>query len=549
MESQLALERQIATPGSSTGGAFEMDLRTLLSQRTRLVLGVGLVIALIANVLYYLVLGTPATVASPWGDALSVVWLIGPAIFLAALLVCYLWQDLTASQLQKLNLAAFSLELFVVLQINALFNPADPLFIAVAVLLFLPAALIPWPLRYQVTLGVVAVGSFLLSKTLGVALIPGMQEYWAARGGSLALWNHIIEGTAGDTVLAVIALFASKSLYQLRKTEHKARRLGNYLILKQLGRGGMGSVYLAQHALMCRPTAVKVITPETDSSTALARFEREVRVSSTLTHPNTITIYDFGHTQGGEFYYAMEYLEGLDLQEMVERYGPIEPARAVYILLQLVGSLAEAHSRDIIHRDIKPSNIFLTRRGGLYDFVKVLDFGLAKEVDADAAAASITQSGTIFGTPMYIAPETVYGPADVDGRADIYNVGGVAYWMLTGRPPFTSSNTIGVLIDHVKTEPRPPSQVTELEIPRELDEIVLRCLAKKPEDRFFSAEELESELQALEFNPAWDRKRAREWWSLHGIVSEDALDCQCFAPEDFQSSEFELQELAAGTSA
>ena len=223
----------------------------------------------------------------------------------------------------------------------------------------------------------------------------------------------------------------------------------------------------------------------------MARFEREVRLSSTLTHPNTITIYDFGRTQDNEFYYAMEYLEGLDLQELVEQYGPVPAPRTAFILAQVASSLAEAHSRDIVHRDIKPSNIFLTRRGGLYDFVKVLDFGLAKEMDADATSAVLTQSGVIFGTPLYISPETVYGQDEVDGRADIYNLGGVAYWMLTGQPPFSSSRSVEVLIDHVKTIPKRPSEISELDIPPELDEIVMKCLEKKPEDRFRTAEELE----------------------------------------------------------
>ncbi len=543
MEEQVEVQRRFATPTSS-GGSFEQGLRALLWERCRQVFWIGLAVTAIAYLLHISVLKTEPQLDSAVSAWDALIWAVHPFSFVLALLLHYTWRGASARTLQRLVFAIFAIDLAVAVVGAALFLPSDPLFIAVAIFLFVPAALIPWPVRYQVALGAVGAVSFLVGTVLIRRFVPGAEAYWAELGGSMAFVNHLIEGTVGYVVLAAIAVIASRTLYTLRKTAHKAKTLGNYLVHGELGSGGMGQVFVAQHALMCRPTAVKVLNSDNNNPTAVARFEREVRLSSTLTHPNTITIYDFGRTQDNEFYYAMEYLEGLDLQELVEQYGPVPAPRTAFILTQVASSLAEAHSRDIVHRDIKPSNIFLTRRGGLYDFVKVLDFGLAKEMDADATSAVLTQSGVIFGTPLYISPETVYGQDEVDGRADIYNLGGVAYWMLTGQPPFSSSRSVEVLIDHVKTIPKRPSEISELDIPPELDEIVMKCLEKKPEDRFRTAEELEEALLSIDFEPNWNRKKARDWWTLHGIVGEEALDCECFAPDSEISGEAGMTELA-----
>jgi len=277
----------------------------------------------------------------------------------------------------------------------------------------------------------------------------------------------------------------------------------------------MGEVFVARHARMCRPSAVKVLRVSGSlDGDALARFEREVQLSSSLTHPNTITIFDFGRAGQNTFYYAMEYLEGLDLQRLVERFGPIEARRVVYLLTQVCGSLAEAHGLQIVHRDLKPANIFLTQRGGLCDYVKVLDFGLAKVVDSDEAAG-VTRKGVILGTPEYMAPEAIRDGDHVDTRADIYSLGGVAYYLLTGRPPFGPGNTLQTLVDHVRTPAVPPSEVTELEIPAELEAIVLRCLAKWPDERFQTPDELDAALRSVPLEEPWSQDRAREWWTLH----------------------------------
>jgi serine/threonine-protein kinase len=300
--------------------------------------------------------------------------------------------------------------------------------------------------------------------------------------------------------------------------------MGNYFIEQELGAGGMGQVYRARHALIRRPTAVKVMqVAGEEQQAAIKRFEREVQVSATLSHPNTITIYDFGHTPDNKFYYVMEYLDGLDLQEAVERFGPLTAERAVFILAQVCSAMGEAHARSIVHRDIKPSNIYLTHRGGLYDFVKVLDFGLAKQLEVQESVA-LTKTGVAVGTPRYISPEAIKGAENIDGRSDLYCLGAVAYWMITGRPVFDSSSSVELMIDHMRAIPSPPSQVTELSIPRDLEIIVMQCLSKDPNDRFQTAEEMELALRAIHFDEPWTQQKAREWWDLHGLVSETPPD-------------------------
>lgn len=279
----------------------------------------------------------------------------------------------------------------------------------------------------------------------------------------------------------------------------------------------MGDIYTGRHIFMCRPTAIKILkADENRIDDSIRRFEREVRLSSTLTHPNTITIYDFGRTEDQTFFYVMEYLQGVDLQRFVEKYGPIEAARSIFILVQVCDSLAEAHGRGIIHRDIKPSNIFLTERGNLHDFAKVLDFGLARQIPLDSSESRLTKTGLFFGTPAYMAPEHVLGNQESTPAVDIYQLGAVAYWMLTGRPPFQGGTSIEILIHHAKSNPTPPSTVAEIPIPDPLEKIILRCLEKKPSDRFASVTELKKSLKAISFEDPWTEEKAATWWKKYG---------------------------------
>jgi serine/threonine-protein kinase len=284
----------------------------------------------------------------------------------------------------------------------------------------------------------------------------------------------------------------------------------------------MGVVYKASHALLRRPAAIKLLHPERAGEQNLKRFEREVQLTSTLTHPNTIGIYDFGRTAEGTFYYAMEYVDGFDLQTLVERDGPQDPARVAHLLAQLAGALREAHGVGLIHRDVKPANIMLCERGGMADVVKVLDFGLIKGLgrQGDPAQSEIPR---IVGTPLYLSPEALTAPDRVDARSDLYAVGAVGYFLLTGVPPFSGNNLLEVCGHHLHSNPVPPSERLGAPIPRQLEALILSCLAKSPERRPASAASLQAAL--LRCAVAWTEERAARWWAERGAktVGRDSL--------------------------
>jgi eukaryotic-like serine/threonine-protein kinase len=307
-----------------------------------------------------------------------------------------------------------------------------------------------------------------------------------------------------------ICLTASSVVYGLQEQVREAQQLGQYTLEEKIGQGGMGQVFRARHALLRRPTAIKLM-PQTDASPAqLRRFEQEVQLTSKLTHPNTIIIYDYGHTPDGTFYYAMEYLDGMDLAAVVRRDGPQPPERVIHLLTQVCAALAEAHGAGLIHRDIKPENIVVGVRGGVPDFIKVLDFGLVKEVSQDDRAG-LTAENTLTGTPHYMAPEAILGRT-VDARSDLYAVGCVGYALLTGRPVFDGDSIMQVCAAHVHSEPEPPSLV-RADVPADLEQVLLACLSKDPEGRPVNAEQLADMLSACEHASLWSRERAREWWS------------------------------------
>jgi serine/threonine-protein kinase len=543
------IERALSGP-FSTSGSFEDERLRLLWERCRLLFISGLVIASIALILNVLFPQQSLELGSTL-DGYR--WLTGALAHTISFAIALgLLYSVCRSSYRFLHTIAFGTIAFNILLViynQGAFNPAGQPDLGVSLLLFLTAAFVPWRPSHQWSLAALAAVFYLLLHGTLYSALPEYQAFWAKLGGADAARDNMIWGLIGIAMLGGASAFVSHTLYNLTKTAHRARRLGKYIIHDEIGKGGMGVVYFAQHALMCRPTAVKVMTAAEDGShTALARFEREVKLSATLTHPNTITIYDVGRTPDYGLYYAMEYLLGLDLQKLVDTYGPVSPARTIYILRQVCGSLSEAHDRNIIHRDIKPSNIFLTRRGGLYDFVKVLDFGLAKQIGADTAAA-VTKTGILFGTPRFLAPETVYGTEQVDGRADLYCLGGVAYWMLAGRPPFVSESSLEVVVDHVKTAPKPLSEVTETAVPPALEEIVMKCLEKKPGDRFQTARQMRLALEAVPVANAWNSDRAEEWWDLHGIVESQAQDDQCMFPEPEIRPEEETPLSASNPSA
>jgi eukaryotic-like serine/threonine-protein kinase len=350
---------------------------------------------------------------------------------------------------------------------------------------------------------------------LGAAPVPAT-AYWVAA-------HHVGETVSGQTwppfaCSAFVAMWcllgvgtsalASRIIYGLQQQVRAATELGQYTLEEKIGEGGMGAVYRARHALLRRPTAIKLLSSARADERQIRRFEREVQLTSLLTHPNTIAIYDFGRTPDGIFYYAMEHLDGITLEDLVTHAGPQPAARVTHILAQVCSALTEAHQMGLVHRDIKPANIMLSLRGCVPDHVKVLDFGLVKELaEADA---STTAQGLLLGTPLYLAPEAITDPDTVGPRTDLYALGAVGYQLLTGHPVFEGDTVVEVCSKHMMAEPEPPSLDARLQVPAGLERVILACLAKAPAERPESAAALRVMLNGL--TPAWTEADAQRWW-------------------------------------
>jgi serine/threonine protein kinase len=364
------------------------------------------------------------------------------------------------------------------------------------------AMIVPSLPRRTLLFAVVSFAGLVVSR----AVAPLPLEMLAVPDARLrAVLDSLLWSAAG----IAIATLASSVIYGLREKAMQARQLGQYALEEKIGEGGMGQVFRARHAMLRRPTAVKLLSGD-GSEEQLRRFEKEVRLTARLTHPNTISIYDYGRTPEGVFYYAMELLEGVTLEELVERHGPQPAGRVIHLLRQVCGALKEAHHSGLIHRDIKPANIYLCRRGDVPDFVKVLDFGLVRQVENDG---DLTRSNVdaVVGSPLYLSPEAVVTPDQVDSRADIYGLGGVAYYLLTGVPPFTGQTVVEVCAHHLHSTPTPPS--ARLPVPRDLERIVLACLAKKPSERPESAGALAMALAECDDAGRWSDADAERWWA------------------------------------
>jgi serine/threonine-protein kinase len=361
------------------------------------------------------------------------------------------------------------------------------------------------------------------SRTRHTSTFPFAERRWAvtvvaspAQERSIDAWpvGMTMSGLVISTLLA-LTLSTAALFLQMRKEMRAALRLGQYTLVEKIGEGGMGVVYRARHSMLRRATAVKLLLPSQRGIDDVTRFEREVQLTSQLCHPNTIAIYDYGRTPDGIFYYVMEYLEGLALEELVRNDGPMPPARVVRIALQVCGALEEAHRNGIVHRDIKPANLMLMERGGIPDFVKVLDFGLVKE-NSPEISLGVSQGTPLLGTPLYMSPEAIIS-GKVDARADLYALGAVAYYLLTGTTVFRGENMVDVCAQHLSVPPTPPSQRTTRPIPPSLDALVLRCLEKKPENRPASARALAIELRSIEMEiGAFSDDDAERWWNERG---------------------------------
>ncbi len=340
---------------------------------------------------------------------------------------------------------------------------------------------------------------------------PEMRTFYR----SVANFERISDNVILLSLGAVIAIYGSHVLNQLRHEVHLARRFGSYQLRSLLGKGGMGEVYLAEHCLLKRPSAIKLIRPEAAGHPgALARFEREVKSTAKLSHPNTIEIYDYGRTDEGTFYYVMEYLRGLSLTTLVDRHGPLPPARVIYLLRQACGALNEAHHLGLVHRDLKPGNLFAARRGGMYDFVKVLDFGLVKAISPEPENLELSHDGMVKGSPLYMSPEQAMGGQDLDGRSDLYALAAVGYYLLTGSPPFEGRSAVEVMVAHAR-DPVVPLTKVRHDVPRDLEDVLLRCLSKKPADRYVTAWVLEQALASCRCASEWDSRKAQDWWQTH----------------------------------
>ncbi len=339
--------------------------------------------------------------------------------------------------------------------------------------------------------------------------------------------NTVLWSVLGTT----LATLVSRVLYGLRRQVAEASELGQYLLEEKIGGGGMGEVWRARHRLLIRPAAIKLIrqralgTMSGDPELLVRRFEREARATAALTSPHTVQLYDFGVAEDGRLYYVMELLDGLDLDTLVKQHGPLPAERVVHLLRQVCSALQDAHANGLVHRDIKPANLVVSRAGTTFDFVKVLDFGLVKLDGArvgDQKAIDLSAEDSWSGTPGYMAPEVVLGAADTDHRVDLYALGCVAYWLLTGMRVFEGDNAMQVMVQHVQAEPKRPSHRVDRPIPAPLEHLVMQCLEKDPARRPAGAEVVSDRLDAVPLTSVWTAERAEQWWAMHGPRPRDA---------------------------
>jgi eukaryotic-like serine/threonine-protein kinase len=394
--------------------------------------------------------------------------------------------------------------------------------LALTVTVMLRAILVPSrPLRTLVLSALAFLPTVIvcLARHHPTELLPG---FTAAYQKQYMTLNTILWSILGTT----LATITSRVTYGLRKQVAEANELGQYILEEKIGGGGMGEVWRARHRLLIRPAAIKLIRPQTsgDPELLLRRFEREARATAALKSPHTVQLYDFGATDDGRLYYVMELLDGVDLDTLVRQYGPQPAERVVHLLRQVTASLQDAHGNGLVHRDIKPANVVVTRGGITFDFAKVLDFGLVR-LDAadqrDGAAAGqpgvgkLTADGSTSGTPAFMAPEVVLGGAETDHRIDLYALGCVGYWLLTGKLIFEARSAVEMMFHHAHTPAPRPSTRSELPIPAPLEELIMECLEKDPGRRPASAKAVSIRLAGISLEPAWTLDRAEHWWATH----------------------------------
>jgi serine/threonine-protein kinase len=472
--------------------------------------------------------------------------LIGLSFFLtgnllASALAHYRWTDLVTERASKLILAACGTYLAqwllcrrgrwpesTLIVIDGCATTLVALFNSLMVFAVFPGEAGGWSTMRALllfTYGLV-IRAVIVPSTARRTLLLGLLAACFPVAANQASYENLGQAAAGSAVLragfaalwalggVVIATLASQVIYGLRKQVREASQLGQYTLLEKIGEGGMGSVFRASHAMLRRPTAVKLLPPEKAGAQHLERFEREVQLTSRLTHPNTVAIFDYGRTPDGVFYYAMEYLEGLDLERLVRLDGPQSPGRVVHILRQVAGALAEAHGVGLIHRDIKPANVILVaERGGAVDVAKVVDFGLVKDLEQEAG---LTREDQLAGTPLYLAPEAIQAPHTVDARSDLYALAAVGYLLITGKRVFEGRTTVEVLSQHLHVAPVPPAERLGRAVPPRLSALLMAGLEKQPGRRPQTARDFLDALVACEEGTAWTDEDARSWWRERG---------------------------------
>jgi eukaryotic-like serine/threonine-protein kinase len=492
--------------GSLALGEQRIRLESGLVLWARIMALIVFSIAVFSAILNLALSGSVAEVRLTWAEPLLFSYLAGISVALSRLRL-----DLRGLEIADIVSTVGSGLAFALMVSNAPSIPEDArelvFEITLAHVLMIRAGVVPSSGQRSLWVGALTVAPGLWMCTLGRATsdVPALA----------AIAQMAIRCTA--TIVA--SALASRRIYGLQRQVTKALKLGQYTLQERVGSGGMGVVFKASHALLRRPTAIKLLRPDEAGPSTLTQFEREAQLTSLLTHPSTIQIYDFGRNESGVFYYAMEYLEGLTLHDLIELTGPQSAPRTIALLVQVCGSLAEAHAVGLVHRDIKPANIMVCERGRVADVIKVLDFGLVK-TRGQAPNTLDGRVGSIAGTPGFMSPEAIVAPESVDARSDIYALGAVAYYLITGQHLFPDGNDVAVLLDQVNTPPVPMSVRLGAHVPTDLDELITSCLSKDPAQRPQTAEELCDRLLACADAPRWSQAHARAWWAAHRELVE-----------------------------
>lgn len=531
-----------AIGGSVAGGLSETPAPHKFCPDGGMLPGVGLETRATGTILQRLLLplaalvfaGSLALVVREWSiDPAGVHWVCYVATAFAGAMALWLYLD---GDLPTARLRLVELALFAVLAVQGVVLAYDGILGAAAtgdpglVLAGLDMAL----LNFTVIMAAYALfipNSWQRASLVLVPLVLATPLTWVvvtARNPEVVVLAAPVLSFRAVSDLVLVGAIATAScimgtmlIARYRSMAIDARSDALYDLRTQIGQGGMGEVWLAEHKTLARPAAIKIVRPDlladgdkAAGTNVVKRFAREAQATAALRSPHTVEIYDFGVTDEGTFYYVMEYLDGLDLGTLVKRHGPLPTARAIHLLRQACASLEDAHLHSLVHRDIKPANIFACRLGTEYDYAKVLDFGLVKD-QRPTENTQLTVDGLTTGTPAYMAPEMALQDGRVGPATDIYALGCVAYWLLTGKLVFDEPTPVAMIVGHVKTVPAAPSTRTELPIPAALDEIVLRCLEKEPADRYPSMRALAAALATVELDQSWDSDRAEQWWQIH----------------------------------